>query len=154
MITDHVAATQEALEAGNRGESSSPATALAGYPIHPPRNASTGCADAIGARTAHHDRALIEKAKWRPPRRTTAATTALRSEGSAMMDATQARQELRDIIERAANDLVCGAPSVYFDTVAVPLRIGVSARALRSASIVARSTFGRARLVVGAILSE
>ncbi len=44
-------------------------------------------------------------------------------------DATQARQELRDVIERAANDLVCDAPAVYFDTVAVLLRRGVSDRA-------------------------
>jgi hypothetical protein len=43
-----------------------------------------------------------------------------------MMDATQAWQELRDIIERAANDLVCDPPAVYFDTVAVLLRRSVS----------------------------
>jgi hypothetical protein len=43
--------------------------------------------------------------------------------------ATQTLQKLREIVERAANDLVCDAPTVYFDTVAVLLRIGVSGRA-------------------------
>jgi hypothetical protein len=41
---------------------------------------------------------------------------------------TQARQELRDIVERA-NDLVCDAPAIYFDTVAALLRRGVPDRA-------------------------
>jgi hypothetical protein len=43
-------------------------------------------------------------------------------------DATQARQELRSKIE-LVKGLVCDAPAVYFDTVAVLLRIRVSNRA-------------------------
>jgi hypothetical protein len=85
------------LEAENRGESSSQATALPPYPVPLARNASTRPAGAIAA-----------------PR---IATT------------TQVRQELRQIIARAV-ELVCGAPIVYLDTLAVLLRRGVSARAL------------------------
>lgn len=48
MITDHVAAAQEALRAAASREGNRPATALAGYLVPLARNASARPADAIG----------------------------------------------------------------------------------------------------------